>query len=96
MLNIEIDGTNYDPVDLAACFVLDGGNSVVRGLVINRFWGGPAVYLGTGGNNKVEGSFLGTDVTGTLRRPNVFGVYIGSNRIMEFGWVEPATCCSAT
>jgi CSLREA domain-containing protein len=51
-----------------------GGGSVVRGLVINRFQGDPAFSVDGGGHgivllhfggNRLEGNFLGTDVTGT-------------------------------
>lgn len=47
------------------------GNSTVRGLVINRF-GDPTrsyptaqIYLETRGGNRIEGNFLGPDLTGT-------------------------------
>ncbi|HEV2801958.1 MAG TPA: Calx-beta domain-containing protein [Pyrinomonadaceae bacterium] len=45
---------------------LRGGNSVVRGLVINRFNNAPAININNGDNNRVEGCFLGTDATGTV------------------------------
>jgi parallel beta-helix repeat protein len=81
VLKIEIDGTNYHGSggDRGTCFEIRGGNSVVRGLAINRFAGGPAIIFDVGGGNKVEGCFLGTDVTGWLERANLFGVYVFSN-----------------
>ncbi len=42
----------------------DGGNSTVRGLVINRF-AGSGVFINTKGGNTVQGCFIGTDLTGT-------------------------------
>lgn len=49
--------------------VLDGGDSVVRGLVINRFNGnGIVLAVPEGvllGGNLVEGNYIGTDATGT-------------------------------
>ena len=63
--------------------VITGGDSIVRGLAINRFGGG-ALGLFTKGGNVVEGNFIGTDPTGTLARPNSnFGIGIDSagNRI---------------
>ena len=77
---IELDGTNAGGG--ANGLFITAGNSVVRGLVINRFGtGGPAsqppasdggagIVLAGAGNNVVEGNFIGTDATGTLARPN--------------------------
>jgi CSLREA domain-containing protein len=41
---------------------LNAGSSTVRGLVVNRF---SLAVLIRGGNSKVEGSYVGTDITGT-------------------------------
>jgi CSLREA domain-containing protein len=56
---------------------ITGGGSVVRGLVIDRFQrdpnlgtGGSGIELGGLGGNRIEGNFLGTDVTGTNAQPN--------------------------
>ena len=76
---IEIDGTNAGGD--ARGFVFGSGNSVLRGLAINRFGTGgtggdrflgigAGVFLGGSGNSVVEGCFIGTDVTGTIARPN--------------------------
>ena len=46
-----------------------GGNSIVRGLVINRF-GGAGIFLQSNGGNVVEGNYIGTDATGTVRQAN--------------------------
>ncbi len=48
---------------------ISGGGSTVRGLVINRFAGDGIELAGSGGN-KVEGSFIGTDATGTVTDPD--------------------------
>lgn len=66
VLLIELDGEN-------AGFARDGlyiraSNSVVRGLIINRFDGSGIFIFGDG--NKVEGNFLGTDPAGTIDRGN--------------------------
>jgi YVTN family beta-propeller protein len=78
---IEIDGSLAGGD--ARAFVFGGGNSVLRGLAINRFGTTPggtgtdrflglgsAIFLGGTGNSVVEGCFIGTDVTGTIARPN--------------------------
>ena len=91
---IELDGTNAGGT--SSGLFITAGNSVVRGLVINRFGtggpvsqppaadGGAGIALVGAGNNVVEGNFIGTDVTGTIARPNrTDGVWMNgpSNRI---------------
>jgi len=65
---IELDGTSAGPN--ADGLFLDGGapNSVIRGLVINRFEDN-GIRLG-GQKSTIEGNFIGTDPTGTLDRGN--------------------------
>jgi CSLREA domain-containing protein/uncharacterized repeat protein (TIGR01451 family) len=66
--------------------VLRGGNSTVRGLIINGFpaditgvTNGMGIVLDGPGNNVVEGNFIGTDSTGTVARPNAgVGVLIAA------------------
>ncbi|MCI0488913.1 MAG: FG-GAP-like repeat-containing protein, partial [Blastocatellia bacterium] len=55
---IELNGTNN-------YLVIDGGNSVVRGLVNNRFNAFTSLYISSNGNNVIEGNFIGTNATGT-------------------------------
>jgi len=51
-------------------FRLPAGNSIIRGLAINRF-GGAGIHLqAPGGTNLVQGNFIGTDPTGTLNLGN--------------------------
>jgi CSLREA domain-containing protein len=60
---------------------LDASNSVVKGLVINRFGGGIAL---DGDNNTIEGNFIGTNPSGAQDRGNDFeGVgAFGSNNTL--------------
>jgi CSLREA domain-containing protein len=81
---VELDGSLAGPGPGVSGITLDGGNSVVRGLVINRF--GPAanqqgggIHIRLGGNNVVEHNYIGTDVTGTLPLGNSSGVWIGGS-----------------
>ena len=63
---IEIDSSNqFDGNGL----FLDGGDSTVRSLVINKspFTG---ILIGSKGGNRIEGCYIGTDVTGTIARSN--------------------------
>ena len=63
VLKIELDGTNAGAGPNAVGLGITAGNSVVRGLVINRFTG-PGILLYIGGGNSIEGNFIGTDVVG--------------------------------
>jgi titin len=61
---------------------LTGGNSTVRGLVINRF-GGVGINLASS-NNVVAGNYIGTNVAGTAALGNIgFGMEVSAsnNRI---------------
>src|SRR5262245_2021302 len=66
---IELDGSragaNVDGLRITA------GNSVVSGLVINRF-SSDGVELSVNGGNIVQGSYIGTDLTGTVDLGNAF------------------------
>ena len=62
---IEINGERVNGEGL----LITAGNSVVRGLVINRFKNS-ALRFANNGNNRVEGNFIGTDVTGTKSQGN--------------------------
>lgn len=81
VLTIELNGSSAGGA--ANGLWITGGNSAVRGLVINRFFRG--ILLESAGNNVIEGNFLGTDVTGTINLGNVWtGVssfYSPNNRI---------------
>lgn len=55
---------------------INSGNSVVRGLVINRF-SQSGIRLSVNGSNVVAGNYLGTSVTGAADLGNVIhGVYV--------------------
>ena len=71
VLLIELDGS------LASCcfgIAINTSNSIVKGLVINRFPNKGVIVLGLGGGgNVIEGNFIGTDVTGTIAMGNDSG-----------------------
>ena len=65
VLMIELDGSNAGASSVHGLLITTGG-SMVRGLVINRFSGnGVAIFGGEAAGNLVEGSFIGTDLTGS-------------------------------
>jgi len=83
VLLIELDGSL---AGITYGLRIRGGDSLVRGLVINRFGvgagaldpaGGLEVSVGTG--NRIEGNLIGTDANGTNALPNLpNGVFIVS------------------
>ncbi|MBI4549058.1 MAG: hypothetical protein HY707_13830, partial [Ignavibacteriae bacterium] len=78
---IEINCSSLGPFNALDIFP---GNSTVRGLVINRLTGGTGIVLWTNGGNIIEGNFIGTDITGTIRIGNIYNgviAFSGRNRI---------------
>lgn len=76
-LKIELDG-HLAPASTNG-LRLDADNSVVRGLVINRF--SDSAFLVYGDFNVIEGNFLGTNATGTAARANGEGMNLCSGSI---------------
>ena len=87
---VVIDGTTQPGFSGSPIIELDGslagssngltitaGSSTVRGLVINRF-GFPAagILLYSLGSNRIEGNYIGTNVTGTVALPNGVGLRV--------------------
>ena len=59
---IEIEGSQAGP---ATGFVISGGFTTIKGLVINRFSGSGIFMFDTNGNI-IEDNYIGTDVTGSI------------------------------
>jgi parallel beta-helix repeat protein len=74
---IEIDAVNVMGADPNA-IALRGGASTIRGLVINRS-PDQGLEVDINGGNTIEGNYVGTDVSGTIARGNVWGIGIKSN-----------------
>jgi hypothetical protein len=69
---------------------ISAGNSMVRGLVINRFDGGNSLVLETGGGNTITGNFIGTNAAGTAALGSgVRGLFISSSG-NQIGGTTPA------
>ena len=64
VLRVELNGRGPSPVN-ANGLTIAGGNSTVRGLVINGFLNHSAILLQGAGGDRVQGNFIGTDVSGT-------------------------------
>ncbi len=73
---IEINGAGFA---VASEYGLDLGenadNSVIRGLVINRF-ANNGIYLNGADNVTIAGNYIGTNSTGTSAQGNAVGIYI--------------------
>src|SRR5262249_35819695 len=88
---IELNGTGSG---IAVGLALAANDSLVRGLVINGFDVGffpsvsAAIYI-TGNGNRVEGNYLGTDVSGTASVPNLAGVWIQDGANNTIGGTAP-------
>lgn len=71
-------------------FKITVGNSVVRGLVINKFRG-HAIVLETGGSNVIEGNYIGTEPNGSVGAANLqSGVFILSSSNNRVGGLTTA------
>jgi hypothetical protein len=94
-LMIELDGENVvEGAALLNGLEIRASDSVVRGLVINRFSGNavdissPSLQTIVSGN-RVEGNFIGTDPTGTQDLGNRFGVFIAPSADNTVGGATP-------
>jgi uncharacterized repeat protein (TIGR01451 family) len=70
---IELNGSGVG--SSGSGIVLSGGNSTVKGLVINRF-AAFGIVLAVGGGDVIAGNYIGTDVSGTTALGNLVGVWI--------------------
>lgn len=66
VLNIQLDGTNAGAFSDGLSLGPGASNSVIKGLVINRFGGSGIEIMGETTGARVEGNFIGTDASGTL------------------------------
>ena len=78
-LLIVLDGSL---ISSAAGLQMDGGNSTVRGLVINNFVDGTGIVINSD-ENAIEGNYIGMDAASTIPQPNSVGISIfaANNRI---------------
>ena len=77
-LMIEINGTNAGSVD---GLTVTGGNSVIRGLCINRFLGS-GIRVESSGGSTIEGNHVGTSIAGDVDQGN------GSHGVVTYNSVN--------
>src|SRR5262249_35123131 len=85
VLEIVLDVSLAGPVD----GLVVGGNSTVRGLVIDNFAQGSGLFLNGSGTDVVAGNFIGTDVPGEFAAANNIGVN-GNSPGNTIGGITPA------
>jgi hypothetical protein len=86
VLRIELDGSR---AGAANGLTITAGNSLVRGLIINRF-SHEGISLLNRGRNRIEGNFLGTNAAGTLDFGNgIRGVFIHHSPANTIGGPTP-------
>jgi CSLREA domain-containing protein len=82
---VELDGTLSSPRQGGLNLLHQSGGSTVRGLVINRF-SGVGINLQSSGNYRIEGNYIGTDVTGMLAVGNTEdGIHVLSHPTLDNG-----------
>ncbi len=86
---IELDGTSVSGSDSNG-LTIEGGDSTVRGFVINRFAGSDAdgIEIEINGGNTIAGNYVGTDVTGTKALGNNWGFNLKSDNNVIGGTTE--------
>ena len=87
VLLVEIDGSGINGA--ASAFQISTDNTVIKGLVINRFTN-PAISIESGEGHVIRGCFIGTDPTGTVAAGSHGpGIFIRSSNI-TIGGPSPA------
>ena len=69
-LKIVLDGTNSSGRRGSGLEIQNASNSVIKGLVVNRFTTQGINIAGNSVGTRIEGNFIGTDPSGTLDRGN--------------------------
>ncbi len=85
-LRIVLDGS---ALASGSGIIMSADSCLVRGLVINDFPGYALVAAG-GDRSRIEGCFLGTDVTGTFPEPNQRGIVMDNSSFSVVGGSAPA------
>jgi CSLREA domain-containing protein len=85
-IQIDIDGRNV----VARGFDITGGDSVIRGVTLRRFTQ-QGILIRDGGNNVIEGNYIGTNLFGNFAFPNgAAGIEIRNSSDNRIGGSSPA------
>ncbi len=86
-LQIQLDGSAAGAASHG--LQITAGNSTIRGLAINRF-DGSGIFIAGAGANRVECSFIGTDLAGaSISRNLLDGITIDRSPLNVLGGIEP-------
>ena len=93
VLKIELNGAGAGAGAEGLEITGTSGNSVIKGLAINRFGGAGIAINGDTSNNRIEGNFIGTNPTGAVDNGNLSdGVAIVNSASQNVvGGTTPAT-----
>jgi hypothetical protein len=90
ILFIQISGTAINSSANPSGLIIGGGNSIIRGLVINGFTSG--IAIGSLGANVIEGNFIGTNTAGDASFGNrSAGITIGDSSNNKIGGSDPGS-----
>ncbi|MFN1834311.1 right-handed parallel beta-helix repeat-containing protein [Balneola sp. MJW-20] len=81
---IEINGSNLSTAD---GLVINTGNSIIQGLIINNFGSGSGIVLSDGPPNTILNNYIGTDETGSAAEGNSqYGIWVldGSSHLILY------------
>ncbi|HET9493032.1 MAG TPA: S-layer homology domain-containing protein [Chloroflexia bacterium] len=86
ILLVELSGENLSTGGIG--LTVNGGNSTVRGLVINRFSSNGIRISGSSGNH-IYSNFIGTNAAGTEAQSNGTGIFIVNSASNTLGGIVP-------
>jgi hypothetical protein len=89
---VEINGSGSSGLGIIADgLTITAGNSTVKGLAINRFFGS-GIALSTNGGNTIQSNFIGTSLNGMFKRANgQYGIFIANSPNNLIGGSTPGT-----
>jgi hypothetical protein len=88
---IELSAVSIPSFPNRGVLFLTGGNTTIRGLIINRFRDG-GISIVTAGGNRIEGNYIGTDPTGNVSTGSTGnGISINNSPSNVIGGTGPNT-----
>ncbi|MBK8946637.1 MAG: right-handed parallel beta-helix repeat-containing protein [Ignavibacteriae bacterium] len=84
-IKIELSGTSVST--LSPGLNIKSDNCTIRGLAVNRFDSG--IQLSGGEGHKIEGCYIGTDITGSGALGNGVGINVDSSNYNQIGGENP-------
>lgn len=76
-LKVELNGERTNDGGSRNGITISTRNSVVKVLIINRYFAS-GISISDAGGNRIEGNFIGTDASGKAGLNNLFGIFVGA------------------